>query len=169
VAVNLSTIQFQQPTLVETVKRILRETSLPPHLLELEITESVAMQNIDHTLSMLRSLADLGVSIAIDDFGTGYSSFSYLTKFPVHTLKIDRSFIQDLLYDGDDTAIVAAIIAMTHSLRRRVVAEAVETEAQLEFLRKHDCDEAQGYLFGKPAPPEEFYQMIERINTTTYA
>lgn len=169
VAVNLSVVQFQQTTLIETVKRILQETTLPPHLLELEITESVAMQNIDHTLSVLRSLDELGVSIAIDDFGTGYSSFSYLTKFPVHTLKIDRSFIQDLLYDEDDTAIVSAIIAMTHSLRRRVVAEAVETEVQAQFLREHDCDEAQGYLFGKPVPPEEFIQLADRINGTLVA
>ena len=166
VAVNLSVVQFQQPLLVDIVKRVLHETSLPPHLLELEITESVAMQNIEHTISLLRNLDDLGVSIAIDDFGTGYSSFSYLTKLPIHTLKIDRSFIQDILHDRDDAAVVAAIIAMTHSLRRRVVAEAVETEAQVEFLREHQCDEAQGFLFGRPVPPEELMALVHRINTS---
>ncbi|MHB9107966.1 MAG: bifunctional diguanylate cyclase/phosphodiesterase [Armatimonadota bacterium] len=166
VAVNLSVVQFQQTMLVDTIKRVLRETSLPPHLLELEITESVAMQNIEHTISLLRNLDDLGVSIAIDDFGTGYSSFSYLTKLPIHTLKIDRSFIQDILHDRDDAAVVAAIIAMTHSLRRRVVAEAVETEAQVAFLREHHCDEAQGFLFGRPVPPEELMPLVDRINTS---
>jgi len=166
VAVNLSVVQFQQSTLIETVTRILRETALPPHLLELEITESVAMQNIEHTISALRALDNLGVSIAIDDFGTGYSSFSYLTKLPIHTLKIDRTFIQDILHDQDDAAIVAAIIAMTHSLRRHVVAEAVETSAQVEFLREHHCDEGQGYFFGRPVPPEELLALVERINTT---
>jgi EAL domain-containing protein (putative c-di-GMP-specific phosphodiesterase class I) len=124
------------------------------------------MQNIEHTISVLRVLDDLGVSIAIDDFGTGYSSFSYLTKLPIHTLKIDRTFIQDILHDQDDAAIVAAIIAMTHSLRRHVVAEAVETSAQVEFLREHHCDEGQGYFFGRPVPPEELLALVERINTT---
>jgi len=169
VAVNLSVVQFQQPMLIDTVKRVLHETSLPPHLLELEITESVAMQNIEHTISLLRNLDDLGVSIAIDDFGTGYSSFSYLTKLPIHTLKIDRSFIQDIIHDRDDAAVVAAIIAMTHSLRRRVVAEAVETEAQVEFLREHHCDEAQGFLFGRPVPPEELISLVHQINNTPVA
>lgn len=168
-AVNLSVVQFQQAMLVETIKRVLCDTSLPPHLLELEITESVAMHNIEHTISVLRSLDDLGVSIAIDDFGTGYSSFSYLTKLPIHTLKIDRSFIQDLLHDQDDAAVVAAIIAMTHSLRRRVVAEAVENEAQVEFLREHHCDEAQGYLFGRPVPPEELPSLVNQINSSVCA
>ncbi len=167
IAVNLSPRQFLQQDLVDTVMRVLQETDLPAETLELEITESTAMQNIDHTLSVLHSLYQLGVRIAIDDFGTGYSSFSYLTKFPIHTLKIDRSFIQDLMEDPDDASIVAAIIAMTHSLRRRVIAEAVETEEQLAFLHAHHCDEAQGYYFGKPVPHDQLLSELIRIEEKT--
>lgn len=160
IAVNVSARQFLQKELVETILRTLESTGLAPSHLELEITESTAMHNSDHTLAVLRRLYDYGINIAIDDFGTGYSSLSYLKKFPVHTLKIDRTFIQDVLLDADSAAIVEAIIAMTHSLKRKVIAEAVETLEQLQFLQAHQCDEVQGYFLGHPVPAEEFVHFI---------
>jgi diguanylate cyclase (GGDEF)-like protein/PAS domain S-box-containing protein len=150
VSVNLSARQFNDPKLVQVVAAALRETGLPARLLELEITESTAMQHTDVTLSTLRKLNQLGVSIAIDDFGTGYSSLSYLKRFPVDKLKIDRSFTGELPGDGDQCAIVSAIIALAHALDLKVVAEGVETDAQREFLRKCGCDFIQGYLIGRP-------------------
>jgi len=133
------------------VARALRETGLPPRLLELEITESTAMQQTDVTLRTLRKLKQLGVSIAIDDFGTGYSSLSYLRRFPVDKVKIDRSFVAEVPANRDQGAIVSAIIALAHALQIKVVAEGVETEAQREFLKSCGCDLIQGYLVGKPA------------------
>jgi EAL domain-containing protein (putative c-di-GMP-specific phosphodiesterase class I) len=132
------------------VARALKDTGLPPHLLELEITETTAMQHTDVTLGTLKKLKELGVSMAMDDFGTGYSSFSYLKRFPVDTLKIDRSFVCELDRDGDHRAIVAAIIALAHVLGLKVVAEGVETEQQKQFLRGFGCDRIQGYLTGRP-------------------
>ena len=150
IAVNLSARQFSDPRLVETVSRVLRETGLPAKQLELEITESTVMQHLDVTLNTMEKLNKLGVSIAIDDFGTGYSSLSYLKRLPVDKLKIDRSFIADIPADEDGNAIVAAILGLAHTLDIQVVAEGVETEAQMEFLREYHCDFIQGYLVGKP-------------------
>src|SRR5688572_22866710 len=151
IAVNLSAPQFNDPQLPKMVARALKETGLPPRLLELEITESTAMQQTDVTLRTLRRLKALGVSIAIDDFGTGYSSLSYLRRFPVDKVKIDRSFVAELPEDRDQGAIVSAIVALAHALQIRVVAEGVETEAQREFLRSCGCDFIQGYLVGRPS------------------
>jgi EAL domain-containing protein (putative c-di-GMP-specific phosphodiesterase class I) len=133
------------------VARALKESGLAPRLLELEITESTAMQQTDITLRTLKKLKQLGVSIAIDDFGTGYSSLSYLRRFPVDKVKIDRSFVAEVPANRDQGAIVAAIIALAHALQIRVVAEGVETEAQREFLKSCGCDLIQGHLVGKPA------------------
>jgi diguanylate cyclase (GGDEF)-like protein/PAS domain S-box-containing protein len=151
VAVNLSARQFNDPQLPKMVARALKETGLPPRLLELEITESTAMQQTDITLRTLKKLKQLGVSIAIDDFGTGYSSLSYLRRFPVDKIKIDRSFVAEVPADRDQGAIVAAIVALAHALQIRVVAEGVETEAQRAFLKSIGCDFIQGYLVGRPA------------------
>jgi len=150
VAVNISARQFNDPKLVELVARTLEETGLPAEMLELEITESTVMKQTDATLGMLKKLKELGVSLAIDDFGTGYSSLAYLKRFPVDKLKIDKSFITDVPMSRDHNAIVTAIISLAHALSLRVVAEGVETEAQLEFLQSARCDMIQGYLAGRP-------------------
>jgi diguanylate cyclase (GGDEF)-like protein/PAS domain S-box-containing protein len=150
VSVNLSPRQFNDPKLVQTVAAALHETGLPARLLQLEITETTAMQHTDTTLATLNRLKELGVSIAIDDFGTGYSSLSYLKRFPVDKLKIDRSFTGELPGDPDQCAIVSAIVALAHALELEVIAEGVETEAQLAFLRRCGCDFIQGYLTGVP-------------------
>ncbi len=151
IAVNLSARQFNDPQLPRMVARALKETGLPPRLLELEITESTAMQQTDATLRTLKKLKQLGVSIAIDDFGTGYSSLSYLRRFPVDKVKIDRSFVAEVPGNRDQGAIVSAIIALAHALQIRVVAEGVETDAQRAFLKSCGCDFIQGYLVGRPA------------------
>ena len=160
IAVNLSAHTFLYPHLIETVSNALRKTNLAPRLLELEITEGTIMQSIEVTSHRLRELNSLGINIAIDDFGTGYSSLSYIKSFPIQKLKIDKSFVRDVTADPNDAAIVAAIIVMAHKLGLRVVAEGVETVAQLEFLRSLECDEIQGYLFSKPVPAEEFEKML---------
>ncbi len=152
VAVNLSARQFRQKNLLDTIVRILDETGVAPHCIELEITEGILMQNTDEVIEMLCQLNELGLDISIDDFGTGYSSLSYLKRFPIDTLKIDRSFVIDIATDVDDAAIVKAIIALAHSLRMRVIAEGVENAAQLAFLKQHGCDEYQGFYFSKPMP-----------------
>ncbi len=162
VAVNLSARQFAQDDLHTTIVHVFEETGLSPELLELEITESVTMDNPEHAAGLLRKLKALGIRLAIDDFGTGYSSLSYLKRFPIDNVKIDRSFIKDIPKDEDDVAITKAIIAMAHSLRLKVIAEGVETEEQLAFLREHGCDEAQGYLFGAPMPADEFEKLMLR-------
>jgi EAL domain-containing protein (putative c-di-GMP-specific phosphodiesterase class I) len=156
VAVNLSPRQFRQADLVEAIAAILAETGVDPACLELEITESAAMQNADSTIAALQRLRAMGVSLAIDDFGTGYSSLSYLKRFPIDKLKIDRSFILGIPEDGDDTAIVQAIAAMAGSLGLKLLAEGVENEAQRAFLAAQGCAAAQGYLFGRPLPVAEF-------------
>jgi diguanylate cyclase (GGDEF)-like protein len=155
VSVNLSARQFQQPNLIEEISNVLEETGLRPGALELEITESNAMQNAELTIHTLREIKALGVRIAMDDFGTGYSSLNYLKRFPIDTLKLDRSFIREVTTDATDAAIVNAVIAMAHSLNLKVVAEGVETEDQLEALRKQKCDRIQGYLFSKPLPVDQ--------------
>jgi diguanylate cyclase (GGDEF)-like protein/PAS domain S-box-containing protein len=151
IAVNLSARQFNDPQLHKVVQRALKASALPPELLELEITESTAMQQTDVTLRTLKKLKQLGVSIAIDDFGTGYSSLSYLRRFPVDKVKIDRSFVAEVPGSRDQGALVSGIVALAHALQIKVVAEGVESEAQREFLRSCGCDYVQGFLVGKPA------------------
>jgi diguanylate cyclase (GGDEF)-like protein/PAS domain S-box-containing protein len=150
VAVNVSAIQFRQEGFCEVVRRALHETGLAPQYLELELTESLLLANADVMLSVVQELTAMGVTLAIDDFGTGYSSFAYLRQFQVSKLKIDRSFIRDVAVNPDDAAITAAVISMAKSLRLKVIAEGVENEAQMSFLRAHQCDEIQGYYFSKP-------------------
>ena len=149
-AINLSVKQFRQKTLVDTVSRILAKTGVEARCLELEITESLLMENTDEVADTLRKLSAMGLEISIDDFGTGYSSLNYLKRFPINSLKIDRSFVMDITTDADDTAIVTAIIALAHSLQMKVIAEGVETGQQLAFLRQQGCDLYQGYDFSEP-------------------
>jgi predicted signal transduction protein with EAL and GGDEF domain len=150
VAVNLSPRQFNDPKLAQMVAKALKDTGLPPRLLELEVTETLAMQHTDITLSTLKRLKQLGVSIAIDDFGTGYSSLAYLKRFPVDKVKIDRTFVAEAPIDRDQAAIVSAIVALAHALQIEVIAEGVESEQQHEFLRRVGCDYLQGYMIGRP-------------------
>ncbi|MEO8600407.1 MAG: EAL domain-containing protein, partial [bacterium] len=149
-AVNLSVRQLLQENFTATVEQVLADTGLPPQLLELEITESTLMENAQDTLQALQRLRRLDVRLSIDDFGTGYSSLAYLKRFPVNTIKIDKSFVDDVPHDADDAAIIKGIIALAHSLRLEVVAEGVETESQLRFLRDQSCDLMQGYFLSKP-------------------
>jgi diguanylate cyclase (GGDEF)-like protein len=160
VAVNLSARQFLGRDLVDQVKQALKETGLEARYLELEITEGVAMHSAENTLRTLTELKALGVRISIDDFGTGYSSLAYLKRFPIDTLKIDQSFVRDIGGAAHDSAIAAAVIAMAHGLGLRVVAEGVEREEQLAFLRRQRCDHYQGFLFSRPLAPEEFQSML---------
>jgi diguanylate cyclase (GGDEF)-like protein len=162
VAVNLSARQFADPMLLAKLTRIIHASGLDPSLLELEITESVVMSDGECAVSVLNKLKSIGVQIAIDDFGTGYSSLAYLKRFPIDTLKIDRSFIRDIPADSGDMKITRAIIAMAHSLRINVVAEGVETADQLEFLRSRSCDAAQGYFLYRPIREEELADVLKR-------
>ncbi|MDN3515662.1 MAG: EAL domain-containing protein [Candidatus Brocadia sp.] len=162
VAVNISAHTFQQPNLVEMVMSVLQKTGLDPHFLGLEITEGIAMQDIETTINKLNRLNALGIQIAIDDFGTGFSSLYYLKKFPIHKLKISRHFVSGIETDLHDQLIVASVIALAQSLKFKVVAEGIETEEQLNFLKQQNCDEMQGYLFCKPLPAEEFRKMAVR-------
>jgi EAL domain-containing protein (putative c-di-GMP-specific phosphodiesterase class I) len=150
VAVNVSAVQFRRQGFCEQVRTVLRETGLPPQYLELELTESLLLADADVNLSVIQELRAMGLTLAIDDFGTGYSSFNSLKQFRVSRLKIDRSFIRDVAANPDDAAITAAIISMAKSLHLKVIAEGVENEAQMTFLRAHHCDEIQGYYFSKP-------------------
>ncbi|MEP6802145.1 MAG: EAL domain-containing protein, partial [Acidobacteriota bacterium] len=161
VAVNLSARQFQQADLVSQVRSALESADLAPEFLDLEITESNAMQNAEVSISTLWDLKNLGVQLSMDDFGTGYSSLNYLKRFPIDRLKIDQSFVRDVTTDPDDAAIASAIIAMAHSLELTVVAEGVETEPQLAFLRDQRCDEMQGYLVSRPVAPARFLELLE--------
>jgi len=161
VAVNLSARQFQQADLVAQIKEALRAAELPAEALDLEITESNAMQNAELSISTLWDLKNLGVQISMDDFGTGYSSLNYLKRFPIDRIKIDQTFVRDVTTDPDDAAIASAMIAMAHSLQLSVVAEGVETEAQLAFLREQKCDEMQGYLFSAPVNPDRFEELLK--------
>ena len=155
-SVNVSTIDFRQRGFVEGIARTLKETGLDPTQLELEITESVLMQNVDTTVAILKAVKRLGIRLAIDDFGTGYSSLSYLQKFPVDVLKIDQSFVGDLSIDSNDAKLVSTIISLGKSLNLHIIAEGVETLEQLEFLKAHQCEEAQGYYFSKAVEPQAF-------------
>ncbi|HAY29120.1 MAG TPA: hypothetical protein DCY47_16910, partial [Candidatus Accumulibacter sp.] len=168
VAVNLSAVQFRQAGLTDLVARILEDEALPAQFLELELTESVAMDQPLAAIATMDRLRTLGVRMSIDDFGTGYSSMSYLKRFRVHKLKIDRSFVADLASDPDDEAIVVATISLAHSLGLQTIAEGVESEAQLEFLRSRGCDQAQGYLFSRPLPAWQFEAMVARCGGTAW-
>ncbi|HET7436512.1 MAG TPA: EAL domain-containing protein, partial [Thermoanaerobaculia bacterium] len=159
-AVNLSVTQLQQPDLVACVRDVLRDTGIPPRLLELEITESSAMQSPETSVRTLYDLKKLGIRISLDDFGTGHSSLAYLKRFPIDTLKIDQSFVHDITSDPDTAAIVTAIIAMAHSLRLKVIAEGVEFTEQANFLRRHACDQMQGFLIKPPIGADEFYEFL---------
>jgi EAL domain-containing protein (putative c-di-GMP-specific phosphodiesterase class I) len=161
VAVNLSVGQFQYTNLVETVRQVLIETGLDGRWLELEVTESIIIQDTEKVIDMLLELKAFGIEISIDDFGTGYSSLRYLQRLPIDTLKIDRSFVKDLDAPGsDEAAIPRAVILLAHSLGLRVIAEGVETELQLDFLRTEDCDAMQGYLFSRPLPAAQFEELL---------
>ena len=160
VAINLSPVQFLQDDLNATVRRALQTTGLPPQHLELEITESILMRNVEETITTLHGFRELGVGLSVDDFGTGYSSLSYLKRFPIDSLKIDRSFVKDIPQDSGDMAITAAIIAMGHQLNLEIVAEGVESTEQLEFLRLQGCETAQGYLISKPVSADEVHELL---------
>ncbi|WON75143.1 putative bifunctional diguanylate cyclase/phosphodiesterase [Nitrosospira sp. Is2] len=161
VAVNTSVLEFSAPDFLENIRRTLQEESLEAHCLELELTESVLMRDVEFTGGLLRALADLGIMLAIDDFGTGYSSLSYLRQFPIHTLKIDKSFISQITPNRGDAALVSAIISMGKSLNLRVVAEGVETREQSQFLRDQHCDEGQGFYYGNPMTAETFATLLQ--------
>ena len=169
VAVNVSAIQFRQEDFCETIRRVLKETRLAPEYLELELTESLLLANADVMLSVVEELKAMGLTLAIDDFGTGYSSFSYLKRYRVSKLKIDRVFIRDVAVNPDDAAITAAIISMAKSLRLKVIAEGVETEAQMTFLRAHQCDEIQGYYFSKPLTVDNVADKLRGDNAEPHA
>jgi diguanylate cyclase (GGDEF)-like protein len=160
-AVNLSARQFRQDNLVELIDSILRETGISPQQLELELTEGLLMENTSKTSAILGQLKSRGVLVAIDDFGTGYSSLSYLKRFPIDRLKIDRSFVRDIITDSNDAAIAVAVISLGRSLGLSVIAEGVESEEQLEFLGVQKCDEYQGFHFSHPVPPEEIVGLFK--------
>jgi diguanylate cyclase (GGDEF)-like protein/PAS domain S-box-containing protein len=159
-AVNVSAIQFRDENFLEGLFAILGETGLSPELLELEVTEGVLMKQAEFTTSILQTVREAGIRVSVDDFGTGYSSLGYLHRFPLDALKIDQSFVRQIAVSPNETTIVSAIISMGQSLRLRVIAEGVETPEQLEFLRTHHCDEAQGYYFSRPVPAEKFAQLL---------
>jgi EAL domain-containing protein (putative c-di-GMP-specific phosphodiesterase class I) len=161
-SVNISARQLRNTDLVQTVAEALSEAGVPPPLLELEITESAVMENPEEAIKVLQALKRMGVTLAIDDFGTGYSSLAYLKLFPIDQLKIDRSFVRDIERDPDDAAIAISTIALAHSLGLKVVAEGVETRAQLEMLQQNGCDEVQGYLFSRPLPANEALAYLRR-------
>ena len=162
VAVNLSAHTFQQNNLIEMITSVLKETGMPPHLLELEITEGAAMQNLELTIYNLHKLRALGIQIALDDFGTGFSSLFYLKKFPINRLKISQHFVRDLTTDQNDKMIVGAVIALAHSLKFGVIAEGVETNEQLDFLKQQHCTDIQGYLFHKPLSMAMFEELLSK-------
>ena len=161
IAVNVSAMQFRNPHFLEDMFAVLEETGLDPKYLELELTESALMKNAGFTASILQILRGRGIQVAVDDFGTGYSGLGYLHKFPLDALKIDQSFIRQISAAPHETAIVSAIIRMGQSLSLRVIAEGVETQEELDFLRNQQCNEAQGYYFSRPVPPQEFSELLK--------
>jgi EAL domain-containing protein (putative c-di-GMP-specific phosphodiesterase class I) len=154
-------MEFRQETFLDDIFQILEETGLDPRLLEVELTESVLMKRVESVASVLQELRTRGVRVAVDDFGTGYSSLSYLSKFPIDALKIDQSFVRRITTTPEDTTIVSAIIGMGRSMKLRVIAEGVETPQELAFLQDQQCHEAQGYLFSKPVPAQQFAELLE--------
>jgi EAL domain-containing protein (putative c-di-GMP-specific phosphodiesterase class I) len=162
IAVNLSSRQFAGESLLDDIKAALAESGLDGSDLELEITESMVMDDPEQAVRTLRRLKDLGIRVAIDDFGTGYSSLAYLKRFPIDSVKVDRSFVEDIPEDMDSMAIAQAVIAMAHSLRLKVVAEGVESDAQLSFLRGEGCDEIQGYYFSAARAASEIPGIVHK-------
>ncbi|MGN6701445.1 MAG: putative bifunctional diguanylate cyclase/phosphodiesterase [Burkholderiaceae bacterium] len=162
IAVNVSALEFRSRGFLDGVRAILADTGLDPHCLEIELTESVLMKDAASAVAVLASLDALGVQLAVDDFGTGYSSLNYLKRFPISALKIDQSFVRGLETIAEDAVIVGAVIGMGKSLNLKVIAEGVETDEQLAFLRQHHCDEVQGYLFGRPVPADDFAALLTR-------
>jgi EAL domain-containing protein (putative c-di-GMP-specific phosphodiesterase class I) len=160
-AVNISAVEFRSKDFVENVRAVLKESHIDPHCLELELTESVLMKHAESTVTMLKSLKEIGVQLTVDDFGTGYSSLSYLRQFPIDALKVDQSFVQEISSRTDDAAIVSAVISMGNSLKKRVIAEGVETREQLDFLTAEGCEEAQGYYFNRPMVANQFAKLLE--------
>ncbi|MFN3355801.1 MAG: putative bifunctional diguanylate cyclase/phosphodiesterase [Pseudomonas sp.] len=161
VSVNISAIDFRQRDFVDKLTAILKQTGLPPAQLELEITESVLMQNVDETVETLQRVKAMGIRLALDDFGTGYSSLSYLRRFPIDVLKIDQSFVRGLNVNSQDAQLISAIIGMGKSLELTIIAEGVETAEQLDFLRAQNCEEGQGFLFSKAVPAKDFAQLLQ--------
>jgi EAL domain-containing protein (putative c-di-GMP-specific phosphodiesterase class I) len=159
-AINISAPQLQQPSFTRVVADVLERHALPPSALQIEITESMAVQNMDAIMRVLQELKDLGVGIAIDDFGTGQSSLVYLKRFPIDTVKIDQTFVRDVTTDDSAAAIVSYVISLAHTLRFDVVAEGVETEEQYQFLRLNACDRLQGFLFSPAVPAHEVEALI---------
>jgi len=165
VSVNLSSRQFRSETLFESVSEALRASGLPPHLLELELTESLLVENVDHAMGVMGKLKAIGTAISIDDFGTGYSSLGYLKRFPIDSLKIDKSFVRDIATSPKDAAIVRAISGLARSLGIGLIAEGVEEPRQMEFLRARHCTEMQGFLFSKPLPAASMVEALSRSYT----
>ncbi|HTE43166.1 MAG TPA: bifunctional diguanylate cyclase/phosphodiesterase, partial [Steroidobacteraceae bacterium] len=161
VAVNVAAAQFRQGDLLQVIRNALDDAQLEPHFLEVELTESAVMTNPEESRSILEDLSRMGVLVSVDDFGTGYSSMSYLRRFPIDKLKIDRSFITDLMTHADDASIVRAIILLAHSLRLKVVAEGVETTEQLELLKSMGCDQYQGFHFSRPLTAAAFSELVQ--------
>lgn len=159
-SINVSTRHLAEKNIVKTINTALKETGIPGNCLEIEITENAIMDDMDSVVQKLKKLACNGVTIAIDDFGTGYSSLSYLHKLPIHTLKIDRTFLQESNFTGTDHTIVNTIVAMAKGLHLNVIAEGVETQNQLDYLRELDCNQAQGFLFGKPFSSDIIAQLL---------
>ncbi|MDP2152077.1 MAG: EAL domain-containing protein [Methylotenera sp.] len=158
--VNLSVRQFMQNDIVDVVARVLHETKLDSNLLELELTESLLMGGGEEIVSTLSAFRKMHIGLSVDDFGTGYSSLSYLKRFPVTSVKIDQSFVQEITTDPDAAALVRSIVSMSHELRLSVIAEGVETEGQLGYLARHGCNEMQGYFLSRPIPPDEFSMLL---------
>jgi EAL domain-containing protein (putative c-di-GMP-specific phosphodiesterase class I) len=164
-AVNVSAKQFRQSDFVLQVQRALLESGAKASHLKIELTESIVLDNVEDTINKMREIKMLGVSFSMDDFGTGYSSLQYLKRLPLDQIKIDQSFVRDITSDPNDAAIVQTIIAMTEAMGLNVIAEGVETEAQLEFLDLHGCHEFQGYLFSKPVPVQDFEELMARLHS----
>ena len=164
VSVNISAVQFRSPQLIDTVARVLDETQLESRYLELELTESMFISNTEAAINTMYRLKDLGVSLSIDDFGSGYSSLSYLKRFPVDYLKIDRSFIKDIENSNKDAAITNAITVLAHSLNMKIVAEGVESQGQLDYLKSQGCQELQGFLFSRPVSAQEVSELLEKVS-----
>lgn len=160
--VNLSAAQLKHPRFVEEVARVIEETGIDPGALVLEITESMVMEDAEHSVAMLQELKGLGLRIAVDDFGTGYSSLAYLKRFPIDMLKVDRAFVDGLGREPGNTAIVRAVIGLARALNLEVVAEGIETAEQLSLLRELGCDYGQGYYFAKPLPSTEAGELLKR-------
>jgi EAL domain-containing protein (putative c-di-GMP-specific phosphodiesterase class I) len=168
VAVNFSARQFRHVRLEESIAAILYETKLSPQCLGIELTESLVMQNAEAGALTLAKLKRMGMKISIDDFGTGYSSLSYLKRFPIDEIKIDQSFVHGVMNDPDDAVICKAVIALAHGLGLKVIAEGVETDRHLAFLRAYGCDKAQGYLFSRPLSPQKFSEFARNHDFSAF-